>query len=349
MTVKVPIEKKNVLVLGGAGFLGSHLCEFLLKKGDNIICLDSFVSSEVENIKMMLEFPNFEFIRHDITEVINFETLPELRKFRIKAQGIQEIYNLACPTSPEDFTKLPIKTSLSNSIGVVNSLELARQYQARYLFASSSAVYGDPPDKSEIINENYLGRVNFIGPRACYNEGKRFAETLVTTYGEHYKMDNRIARIFTTYGPRMKLMSGRQVPDFIYNALTSRELEIKGDEKTGSSLCYVKDMVEGLVALMASAEHQSVNLGGDKFFTYKEVADKIVSMTSSNSKVSFGDSIKYSHRQAVPDINFAKEKLGWFPLVSLEDGLRESIAYAQSNLVRLRGVGLDQPEESEDN
>lgn len=346
MTVKVPIEKKNVLVLGGAGFLGSHLCEFLLRKGDNVICVDNFVSSDVDNIKMMLEFPNFEFIRHDITEEIDLDSLPELKKFKVKAQGIQEIYNLACPTSPEDFSKLPIKTSLSNSVGVVNSLEMARKYQAKYLLSSSSAVYGDPDPGQEPINESYSGKVNFIGPRACYNEGKRFAETLVTTYRDHYKMDNRIARVFTTYGPRMQLMSGRQVPDFIYNALTHRSLTIKGDEKMGSSLCYVKDMVEGMVALMHSAHHDPVNLGGDKFFTYKDVAEKIVAMTNSDSKVEFGEAIKYTHRQSVPDISLAKEQLGWFPLVSLEDGLRESITYARSNLVRLKGIeGIESSEE----
>src|SRR3989344_3395740 len=210
MTVKVPIERKNVLVLGGAGFLGSHLCDFLLKKGDNVICLDNFISSDVDNIKMMLEFPNFEFIRHDLTEAIDLDTLPELRKFRVAAQGIQEIYNLACPASPEDYTRLPVATALANSVGVLKSLDLTRRYRAKYLLASSSAVYGNPPEESEAINESYVGRVNFIGPRACYNEGKRFAETLVTTYYEHYKLNTRIARIFTTYGPRMKLLSGRQ-------------------------------------------------------------------------------------------------------------------------------------------
>jgi UDP-glucuronate decarboxylase len=256
MTVHVPIERKNILVLGGAGFLGSHLCEFLLKKGNNVICMDNFLSSDVENIKMMLEFPNFEFIRHDITEEIDFEDLPELRKFKFKAQGLQEIYNLACPTSADDFTKLPIETARANSLGVMQSLEWAKKYQAKYLLASSSAVYGRAPEKNEMIHESYLGNVNFNGPRACYNEGKRFAETLVSTYQEHFHLNTRIGRIFTTYGPRMMLSSGRHVPDFIYNALTNREVVISGDETTGSSLCYVKDMVEGLVALMHVDIHE---------------------------------------------------------------------------------------------
>lgn len=341
MTVKVPIDKKNVLVLGGAGFLGSYLCEFLLKKGDNVICLDNFVSSDVDNIKMMLEFPNFEFIRHDVTKDINFEDLPELRKFKFKAQGIQEIYNLACPTSPEDFTRLPIETALANSVGVIKSLEMAEKYGAKYLLASSSAVYGNPPDDTDSINESYLGKVNFIGPRACYNEGKRFAETLVTTYRESKKIDSRIARVFTTYGPRMRLMSGRQVPDFIYNALSDRDIIIRGDAKTGSSLCYVKDMVEGLVALMKSEVVDPVNLGGDKFYLFSEVVQKIIDLTGSKSVVSYGEGLKFSHRQSVPDISLAKEKIGWFPLVSLESGLRESIAFARSSMVRLHGSEVD--------
>ncbi len=345
MTVHVPIERKNILVLGGAGFLGSHLCEFLLKKGNNVICMDNFLSSDVENIKMMLEFPNFEFIRHDITEEIDFEDLPELRKFKFKAQGLQEIYNLACPTSADDFTKLPIETARANSLGVMQSLEWAKKYQAKYLLASSSAVYGRAPEKNEMIHESYLGNVNFIGPRACYNEGKRFAETLVSTYQEHFHLNTRIGRIFTTYGPRMMLSGGRHVPDFIHNALTNREVVISGDESTGSSLCYVKDMVEGLVALMHVDIHEPVNLGGDRYYTLKEVAEKIIELTKSSSQVAFGQAIEYTHRQALPDIALAKEKLGWFPLVALDQGLMETIAFARSSLTLNIDYGLRQPQE----
>ncbi|MFH0874120.1 MAG: GDP-mannose 4,6-dehydratase [Candidatus Komeilibacteria bacterium] len=332
MTVRYPIERKNILVLGGAGFLGSHLCEFLLKRGDQVICVDNFITSDVENIKMMLEFPSFEFIRHDITEKLELDDLPELKKFKVKAQGIQEIYNLACPTSPEDFTKLPIETAKANSLGVINSLELARQYNAKYLLVSSSAVYGRPPDEADMINENYLGNVSFIGPRACYNEGKRFAETLVSSWRDHYKMPTRIARVFTAYGPRMMLSSGRNVPDFINNALRNQPIVIHGAETTGSSLCYVKDMVEGLVALMHGAITDPVNLGGDSFHTLLEVAQKIVELTKSHSEISFAESLAFTHRQALPDIALAKDKLGWFPLVSLDQGLAETIAYARSSL-----------------
>lgn len=345
MTVHVPIERKNILVLGGAGFLGSHLCDFLLKKGNNVICMDNFLSSDVENIKMMLSFPNFEFIRHDITEEIDFEDLPELRKFKFKAQGLQEIYNLACPTAADDFTKLPIETARANSIGVIQSLEWAKKYQAKYLLASSSAVYGRAPEKNEMIHESYLGSVNFIGPRACYNEGKRFAETLVSTYHEHFHLNTRIGRIFTTYGPRMMLSSGRHVPDFISNALQGKEVIISGDETTGSSLCYVKDMVEGLVALMHNDMHDPVNLGGDRYYTLKEVAEKIITLTKSNSQIAFGQAIEYTHRQALPDISLAKEKLGWFPLIALDQGLIETIAFARSSLTLNVDYGLNKSQE----
>lgn len=334
MTVTIPNQKKNILVLGGAGFIGSHLCEHLLKKGDNVICLDNFISSDVENIKMMLEFPNFEFIRHDITNDIDFTKEPGVRKFKVHVNGVQEIYNLACPTSAADYTTFPIETALANAIGTKVSLDLAVRYKAKYLLASSSAVYGRAPEGVNIIHESYLGTVNFIGPRACYNEGKRFAETLTTTYRDHFKIETRIARIFTTYGPRMLKNSGRYIPDMINAALQNRDIVIHGDASVGSSLCYVKDMVEGLVALMHAEEAtQPVNLGNDNFLLYKDVAEKIVSMLGSRSSVAYADAIPFSHQQAVPDITLAKEKLNWFPLVSIDEGLKQTITYARSNYI----------------
>lgn len=333
MTVVLPNQKKNILVLGGAGFIGSHLCEHLLHKGDNVICLDNFSTSDVENIKMMLEFPNFEFIRHDITQEIDFSREPGLRKFKVHINGVQEIYNLACPTSAADFTSLPIETALANSLGTKVSLELAEKYKAKYLLASSSAVYGRGPEDSNIIDENYLGKVNFIGPRACYNEGKRFSETMATTYRDHYKLDVKIARIFTTYGPRMLKNSGRFIPDMINAALNNRDIVITGDASTGSSLCYVKDMVEGMAALMHSEITQPVNFGNDNFLLYKDVAEKIKDILGSSSSITFAEGLPYSHQQAVPDITLAKEKLNWFPLVSIDEGLKQTIAYARSNYI----------------
>ena len=333
MTVVIPIQKKNILVLGGAGFIGSHLCELLLRRGDNVICLDNFITSDVENIKMMLEFPNFEFIRHDITTDMDFGKEPGLRKFKVHINGVQEIYNLACPTSPSDYTSLPIETALANSQGVRISLELAKKYKARYLLASSSAVYGPAPEDTNIISENYLGRVNFIGPRACYNEGKRFAEMLTSTYREYFKLDVRTARIFTTYGPRMMKNSGRIIPDIINNALMNQEVVVPGDASTGSSLCFVKDTVEGLLALMHSEIDHPVNIGNDNFYTYHDITEKVRAMVSSTSTVRYGESLPFSHHQAVPDITLAKEKLNWFPLVNIDEGLKQTIAFARSNYI----------------
>jgi len=340
MTVSIPNQKRNILVLGGAGFIGSHLCEHLLHRGDNIVCLDNFVTSDVENIKMMLEFPNFEFIRHDITQDIDFVKEPGLRKFKVHVNGIQEIYNLACPTSASSFTKLPVETALANSLAVRVSLEMTKKYKARYLLASSSAVYGKAPEETNIVDEGYLGTVNFIGPRACYNEGKRFAETLVTTYRDHYAVATRIARIFTTYGPRMLRESGRFIPDMISSALKNADIVIPGDVSTGSSLCYVKDTVEGIVALMQSDLTQPVNLGNDNFMTYSDIAEKIKSITGSTSLVTFTDALPYAHQQTVPDITLAKEKLNWFPLVNIDEGLKQTIAYARSSYVERRDIRL---------
>ncbi|MDD5749563.1 MAG: GDP-mannose 4,6-dehydratase [Patescibacteria group bacterium] len=344
MTTKVYMENKNVLVLGGAGFIGSHLCEHLVKKGYNVVCVDNFVSSDVENIRNLLEYPNFEFIRHDICHKIDFSAYPELRKFKIEVQGFQEIYNLACPTAPKDFTKFPIETAKANAIGTINSLELAKKYKARYLLASSSAVYGQPPEDGRAVEENYYGLLDFLGPRACYNEGKRFAETLVMTYRDVYEINTSIARIFSTYGPKMLQHSGRQIPDFIKAATENKEIEIAGDEKSVLSFCYVKDIVEGMIALMASEVSEPVNLGSEQVHTLTEVAQKVIALTSSSSVISYTKKYQYTMQPAKPDISRAKEKLNWFPLVSIDDGLREAIDYYKATAFLHRPIFNNQEE-----
>lgn len=321
------IENKNVLVLGGAGFIGSHLCEELVKRGDNVVCVDNFVSSDVENIRSLLEYPNFEFIRHNIAEDIDFVDNPGLKKFKVEVQGFQEIYNLACPTAPKDYAKFPVETAIANSVGVVNSLEWAKKFKARYLLTSTSAVYGNPPADGTPVKENYYGLVDYLGPRAGYNEGKRFAETLVMTYRDAYQLNTSIARIFSTYGPRMLQHSGRQVPDFIRAAVAGEELEIAGSEESIISFCYVKDVVEGLIALMASEISEPVNLGSEQAITMTEVAQKIIELTNSTSTINYSNRYAYSNQPAIPDISKAKDELNWFPLVSIEDGLREAIEY----------------------
>lgn len=321
------IENKNILVLGGAGFIGSHLCEELVKRGDNVVCIDNFVSSDVENIRSLLEYPNFEFIRHDVTEDLDFSDTPELKKFKVEVQGFQEIYNLACPTAPKDYSKFPVQTAIANSVGVVNSLEWAQKFKARYLLTSSSAVYGRPPEDGNPVEEGYYGLLDFLGPRACYNEGKRFAETLVMTYRDVYQLNTSIARIFSTYGPRMLQHSGRQIPDFIHNASENGQVDIAGDDKSVLSFCYVKDIVEGLIALMASEISEPINLGSEQVYTLGEVAKKIIDTMNSSSTINYTNKYEYTMQPAVPSISKAKEELNWFPLVSIDEGLREAIEY----------------------
>lgn len=328
---KVYIENKNILILGGAGFIGSHLCEELVKRGDNVVCVDNFVSSDVENIRSLLEYPNFEFIRQDISEEIDYATTPGLKKFKVEVQGFQEIYNLACPTAPKDFTKFPVQTAVANSVGVVRSLELAKQYKARYLLTSSSAVYGQPPDDGAPVKETYYGLLDFLGPRACYNEGKRFAETLVMTYRDVYKLNTSIARIFSTYGPRMLRQSGRQIPDYIHAAVDNDDVVIAGDESSVLSFCYVKDIVEGLIALMASEVSEPVNLGNEQSYTLREVAQKVIDLIGSSSKIVYSNKYEYTMQPAIPNIDKAKDELNWLPLVPIEEGLKEAIDYYKAS------------------
>ncbi|MBT4209721.1 MAG: NAD-dependent epimerase/dehydratase family protein [Candidatus Komeilibacteria bacterium] len=321
------IENKNILILGGAGFIGSHLCEELVKRGDNVVCVDNFVSSDVENIRSLLEYPNFEFIRHDIAEDLEFGDLPGLKKFKVEVQGFQEIYNLACPTAPKDYSKFPVKTAIANSVGVVNSLEWAKKYKARYLLTSTSAVYGKPPADGTPVKENYYGLLDFLGPRAGYNEGKRFAETLVTTYQDAYQLNTSIARIFSTYGPRMLQHSGRQVPDFIRSAADDKDIEIAGDEESVLTFCYVKDVVEGIIALMASEISEPINIGSEQALTMTAVAQKVIELLNSKSTLSYTNKYAYTMQPAIPDISKAKEELNWFPLVSIEEGLKAAAEF----------------------
>ncbi len=323
-------EKKNILVTGGAGFLGSHLCERLLREA-NVICVDDFSNSSPKNIEHLLQYPDFEFINYDVDNPIDLSKFDELDKFKVKFQGIQEIYHLACPTSPKDFEKLKMKSLLSNSSAMINTLDLAVKYRAKYVFASSSVVYGDPKDDNKFV-ETYQGVVNHLTPRACYDEGKRFAETCIETYRQFYGVDAKIARAFTAYGPRMKLFEGQLIPDFIINALEGKDLVIYGDENMSTSLLYVTDMVDGFVRLMAAApEVKIVNLGGDQVVSYFEVAKKIIELTGSTSKVVFEKPLVFLTKKGQPDLTYAKEMLGWMPLVRLEDGLQKAVDYTVAN------------------
>jgi len=325
-------EKKNILVTGGAGFIGSHLCEKLLATS-NVICLDNFLTSKEMNIDHLLRFPDFVFIKHDINLPFDPEQFPELERFKIKFQGIQEIYHLACPTSAKNFERYKIQTLEANSIGMKNILNLAVKYKAKFLFTSSSVVYGPRRSDAAFINEEDLGEnINHLSPRGCYDEGKRFAETMVETYKQVYGLDAKIARIFRTYGPRERLFDGEMVPDFIIDALDGKDLVIYGDENFSTSLCYVDDIVDGLIRLMAApADIGPVNLGSDQNLKLVDVAYKIIEMTGSSSKIVFEPPLLFMTPLALPDIRKAKELLGWLPLTRLEDGLRKTIEYTEAH------------------
>lgn len=322
-----PVDKKNILVTGGAGFIGSHLCEKLLATG-RVICLDNFLTSQESNIDHLLKNSDFEFIRHDVNVPVDLESFPELARFKLKFQGVQEIYHLACPTSPKKFDQQRIQTLYANSVGMKNVLDLAVKYKAKVVHGSSSVVYGPRLEEGRAFLEDDLGAVNLLSPRACYDEGKRFAETCCVTYANVHGLDIKIARIFRTYGPRMPLFDGQMIPDFITSALDNKNLVIYGDEQFRTTLTYVTDVVDGMMKLMkAPANIGPVNFGSDLDVPLLEIAQHIIEMTGSRSRVTFQPPLMFMTPLGLPDITKAKERLGWLPLVGLDDGLKRAIDY----------------------
>ncbi len=331
MADKPIFDKKNVLVTGGAGFIGSHLCEDLLKTS-RVICLDNLITSQESNIDSLLKNQDFEFIRHDMSTPFDPEAFPELARFKIKFQGIQEIYHLACPTSPRKFEQYKMQTLFANSLAMKHVLDIGVRYKSKVVHASTSVVYGSRTEDGHRFEENEYGMVDMLSPRACYDEGKRFAETCCATYRQSQGLDVRIARIFRTYGPRMPLFDGHMLPDFITNALDGKDLEIFGDETFKTSLVFVTDVVDGMMKLMASQEDIGpVNLGSDLDIPIVDVAQRILEMTGSQSKLVFKSSLMFMTQLGLPDLTKAKEKLGWIPLVMLDNGLKKSIDYTISH------------------
>ncbi|HLC64074.1 MAG TPA: NAD-dependent epimerase/dehydratase family protein [Patescibacteria group bacterium] len=322
-------RKKNILVTGGAGFIGSHLCERLVKD-NNVICLDTFVTSQVENIRFLVQNKNFVFIKHDVSEPIDLESFPELKKFQLKVFGISEIYNLACPTSAKNFDKLVLETAKANSLAVKNVLDLAIKYQTKLVHASSAVVYG-PRTSNNYVKEDYQGLIDFNSPRACYDEGKRFAETLITTYNNFYQKNFKIARIFRTYGPRLALNDGQMISDFILSALDNKDLVIYGSKDFSTSLCYVDDIVDGLISFMKSEIKGALNFGSNVDTLLNDVARKIIQQTSSQSKIVYKKSLDFITQLPLPDIRLAKAKLGWYPLTTLDKGLEKTLEYTRAN------------------
>ncbi|MGO4854114.1 UDP-glucuronic acid decarboxylase family protein [Phaeovulum sp. W22_SRMD_FR3] len=311
---------RRILVAGGSGFVGSHLCDALIEKGHRVICVDNLETGRIENIEHLLGHPNFSFRSHDVT-------LP------LRIPGVlHEIYNLACPASPPKYQIDPVRTFRTSVIGAINLLNIAREKSARILQASTSEVYGDPEISPQ--PENYRGSVNTYGPRACYDEGKRAAETLFHDYAECHGVDTRIARIFNTYGPRMCADDGRVVSNFVVQALSGSDMTIYGTGQQTRSFCYVDDLVAGLQALMASPSECAapVNLGNPGEFTMLELVKLVLEKTGSRSSLVYCDLPVDDPRQRRPDITRAQNWLGWSPRVSLREGLEHTIAYFATEL-----------------
>jgi UDP-glucuronate decarboxylase len=308
---------KRILVTGGAGFLGSFLCERLVGEGHDVICLDNYFTGRKRNIEHLMQFKNFELMRHDITFPIFLE--------------VDRIYNLACPASPVHYQYNPVKTIKTSVLGAIHVLGLAKRVNARVLQASTSEVYGDPAMHPQ--REEYWGNVNCIGIRSCYDEGKRVAETLFFDYHRQNNVDIRVMRIFNTYGPRMHPNDGRVVSNFIVQALQNRDITIYGDGSQTRSFCYVDDLIEAMTRLMNQDGFVGpVNIGNPGEFTIKELAEKVVKLTGSSGKIVYKDIPPDDPKQRKPDITLAREKLGWQPRVHLEEGLQKTIEYFRKTL-----------------
>jgi UDP-glucuronate decarboxylase len=312
--------EKRILVTGGAGFLGSHLCERLIAEGAHVLCVDNFFTGTHANIEGIRLHKQFELVRHDV----NFPLYVE----------VDEIYNLACPASPIHYQRDPVQTTKTSVIGAINILGLAKRVRAKAMQASTSEVYGDPNVHPQ--PESYWGNVNPIGPRSCYDEGKRCAETLFFDYHRQHKLQIKVARIFNTYGPRMHPNDGRVVSSFIVQALTNRDITVFGEGEQTRSFCYVDDLIDGFVRLMASPDEVigPINLGNPHEMTVRELAEMVIGITGSSSRIVHRPLPQDDPRQRRPDISEASRQIGWQPRVPLEEGLRKTIAYFDGMLSR---------------
>ena len=311
----------RILVTGGAGLIGSHLCESLLDQGHEVVCLDNYFTGSKRNVFHLLDSKNFEILRHDIINPVDIE--------------VEQIYNLACPASPVFYRFNPVRTIQANVLGVTNMLELAKRTRARILQASTSEVYGDPQVHPQ--PEDYWGNVNPIGVRACYDEGKRVAETLMMDYGRQDRIDIRIVRIFNTYGPRMAIDDGRVVSNFIVQALKDEDLIINGDGLQTRSFCFVSDLVRGLVAMMNQDDLRGpVNLGNPSELTILALAAKIIQMTGSPARIVHAEAASDDPVRRQPDITLARQKLQWEPTIDIDQGLRLTIPYFRQQVTSSR-------------
>ncbi|CAN2535868.1 UDP-glucose+4-epimerase [Methylocapsa aurea] len=318
------MESRRILVTGGAGFLGSHLCERLIAAGHDVLCVDNFFTGQRKNIHHLLGHNNFELLRHDVTFPLFVE--------------VDEIYNLACPASPIHYQFDPVQTTKTSVIGAINMLGLAKRLKVKVFQASTSEVYGDPSVHPQ--PESYWGNVNPLGPRACYDEGKRCAETLFFDYHRQHKLKIKVVRIFNTYGPRMHARDGRVVSNFIVQALKGEPITIYGEGQQTRSFCYVDDLIEGFTALMDSPDDVvgPINIGNPNEFTIRQLAEQVIDLTGSSSKLVFEALPADDPKQRRPDISIAERLLGWSPTIQLREGLLRTIAYFDEALGQGRGA-----------
>jgi UDP-glucuronate decarboxylase len=314
------LTRKRVLVTGGAGFLGSHLCERLLRDGNDVLCVDNYFTGRKENIVHLLTNAHMEVMRHDITFPLYVE--------------VDEIYNLACPASPVHYQFDPVQTTKTCVVGAVNMLGLAKRTGAKILQASTSEIYGDPAVHPQ--KEDYRGNVNPLGPRACYDEGKRCAETLFFDYRRQYKLSTKVVRIFNTYGPRMHPQDGRVVSNFIIQALRGEDITIYGDGTQTRAFCYVDDLIGGLISMMNSADELTgpINIGNPHEISIRDLTECVLRLANSRSRLIFKPLPEDDPQQRCPDIGLAQQRLGWNPTTSLEEGLQQTITYFQNLLLR---------------
>jgi len=315
---------KNVVVTGGAGFLGSHLCDYLINRGEKVICIDNLFTGSKENISHLIDNSNFKFINHDIIDPLYLEDVM-----------IDQIYNLACPASPIHYQINPVRTIKANTIGVINVLGLAKKHKARILQASTSEIYGDPLIHPQV--ESYRGNVNTIGPRACYDEGKRVSETLFFDYYRQHKLEIRVVRIFNTYGPRMAHEDGRVVSNFILQALKNEPITIYGDGTQTRSFCYVSDLIDGIYKLMNVESFTGpVNIGNPNEINLLVLAQKIIEIIGSQSQLIFKNLPEDDPKQRNPNISLAREVLKWEPRISLDEGLTKTVDYFKKSLSAIK-------------
>ncbi|MGB0757148.1 MAG: NAD-dependent epimerase/dehydratase family protein [Patescibacteria group bacterium] len=322
---------KNILITGGAGFIGSHLCDRFVREGHHVICVDNFITGSEKNIDLLLTYPNFKFLKHDLVQALDFRKFPELDAFQLKYKGLHEVYHLACPTSPKHYNDVPLETLLANSHATYNALMVAKEYGSKFLHASTAAVYGALLPGMSRFKEDYHGYVDMLGPRSSYNEGKRFAETMVGNFNVHHKLQTKVARIFKTYGPKMKLNDGRLIPDFIAHALEDDPITIHGNlESMVASFLYIDDLIDGLIKFMNSDKSGPYNFGHPEAYRVRDVADMIVTLAESSSEIREAEKYPFVYREGLPDIASAKQDLGWFPLVGIEEGMGKTIEFMQS-------------------